>query len=721
MKTFLEIRTPKDAEETPEAMMQVAASLKNIKGVPLLLSLFKKPETIAFEIASFDQIIHFYAAIPESFAGYFESQLTAQYPQALIYKTRDYLDPLTQAPFIALGQLIFTASFYLPLKTYRDFRDVDPLSSILGVMAKAQKGESMLVQVLVQKAGRWRNRAAAIIEKGITDPVTQRVTPHPQKTVIEKKIAHDGFRVGIRLLTSSQDSAQALALLKSLAGAFGSFGLSDGNSFSLWRPRSFQKKRFFACLTQRAPGFTPRSQVLNIEELASVWHPPTLSLSGIKNIAWGRSLAGEPPVDLPVAEALSPEEKKEINFLARTEFKNKITTFGIKRSDRRRHIYIIGKTGTGKTTLIANMAINDIRNGEGLAIIDPHGDLCNILLDYIPSYRVNDVCYLNPADFEHPFRLNPLEVRTHEHAELVASGIVSIFQKLYYYSWGPRLEYILRNALLTLTQVPDATLVEVPEILANQDYRKKIANKIEDKVLKSFWLNEFNQMSDRLRSEAISPILNKVGQFVSSPMIRNILRHPKSTVNLEEIMNQGKILIVNLSSGKLGEDNSALLGAMFVTKIQLAAMARVHMPEEKRRDFYLYVDEFQNFATESFVKILSEARKYRLNICVANQYIGQLTESIQKAIFGNAGTLISFLMGAEDANLLSREFGQIYKQEDLVALGKYQVITKLAIEGLTSTPFPATTMPLPRCVTQNRDKVIRLSRERYAKPVKKKE
>lgn len=261
-------------------------------------------------------------------------------------------------------------------------------------------------------------------------------------------------------------------------------------------------------------------------------------------------------------------------------------------------------------------------------------------------------------------------------------------------------------------------MVQVPELLTNTSYRKKICRRLSDRVLKNFWENEFSKMSEKLRSEAISPILNKVGQFVASPMIRNILKYPKSTINLEKMMNEGKILIVNLSSGKLGEDNSALLGAMFITKMQLAAMARVNIPEDKRRDFYLYVDEFQNFATESFVKILFEARKYRLNICVANQYIGQLKESIQKAIFGNAGTLISFLVGAEDAHLLSREFGGIYKDSDLVSLGNYQIIIKLAIEGLTSTPFPATTLPLPRCRTKNREKVIRISRERYTKPLK---
>ena len=344
----------------------------------------------------------------------------------------------------------------------------------------------------------------------------------------------------------------------------------------------------------------------------------------------------------------------------------------------------------------------------------PHGDLSEILLDYIPSYRINDVCYLNPADKEHPFSINILEVTNPAQAELVASGIVSIFYKLYSYSWGPRLEYILRNTLLTLTQVPNATLVDVVRILTHKNYRMGVVEKLTDQVLQDFWTKEFEKMPDRLREEAINPILNKVGQFVSSPLIRGIIGQPHSTIDLEQIMNEGKILIVNLSQGRLGEDNSALLGAMIITKLQLAAMNRVNVPEEQRRDFYLYVDEFQNFATDSFIKILSEARKYRLNLCLANQYMAQIAEPVQKAILGNAGTLIAFLLGAEDAFILEKEFGEIFTQKNLVGLSNFQVIIKLAIDNLTSRPFFAYTLPLPKSVNQNREKVIKVSQERYS-------
>jgi hypothetical protein len=357
-----------------------------------------------------------------------------------------------------------------------------------------------------------------------------------------------------------------------------------------------------------------------------------------------------------------------------------------------------------------------MRNGEGLGVIDPHGDLSASILDFVPSNRINDVCYLDPSDIARPFHLNFLEVKNPELRELVASGIVAIFYKLYSNSWGPRLEYILRNSLLTLLHKEGTTLVDVPRILTDKAFRAKVLEKCNDPVLLSFWHQEYETMSEKMMSESISSILNKVGQFVASPMIRGIIGHSKSTIDIEEIMNSGKILILNLSSGRLGEDNSTLLGAMFISKIQLAAMNRVNIPEEQRRDFYFYVDEFQNFATTSFVKILSEARKYRLNLTLANQYIAQVPEEIRDAIFGNVGSLMSFIIGAEDASILTREFGEIYSASELVSLGNYQIINKLSVDNLTSRPFYAFTLPLPNSKNQNREKVVRLSKEKFTKP-----
>jgi len=326
---------------------------------------------------------------------------------------------------------------------------------------------------------------------------------------------------------------------------------------------------------------------------------------------------------------------------------------------------------------------------------------------------MKDVVYLEPFDTERPFALNVLQIHNKQHKDLISSGIVSIFSKLYKDSWGPRLEYILRNTILTLLDVPGATLPDVLSLLSHEDYRKKVVSQLQDPVLKGFWEKEFEKMPDRLRAEAISPIQNKVGQFVTSRMIRNIVGRAESTINLEEIMNGKKILLLNLSQGKLGEDNAALLGAMIITQIQLAAMNRAFIKEDDRKDFFLYVDEFQNFATTSFIKILSEARKYRLSLTLTNQYIEQLEEDIEHAIFGNIGTLMSFVVGARDAHLLSLEYGEMYTENDLVALGKYEVVMKLSIENMTSLPFPATTLPLPAMKNNNREAIIRLSKEKY--------
>ncbi len=730
-RSFLEIRVPKDSEETPEAAAAFLSAFSNYK-TGFFKALLEGRKTLCLEIALYNQVVHFFASVEPEIEAYFLSQLTAQYPKALISKVKDYLPvwftkgsslkrDRSSSDNFAFGQLALANAYYFPLKTYRDFKDVDPLSSLLGTLSKATPQDKALIQfTFVPAPPSYYRSAQAIIDKGVSFKDEQgriHQKAHPQARLISQKILHKAFFGGIRLLTFSINKQVANAFLSHLAGAFGAFTLGEGNSLVLKRPRLFKGKLLKAIL-EREFSCVPAHHFLNVEELATLWHLPGKPLSKIKNIAWGGTLVSEAPENLPISAGLTAKEKKEINFLAKTEFRNTMVNFGIKRPDRRKHIYIIGKTGTGKSTLIANMAINDIRHDEGVAVIDPHGDLSEILLNYIPSSRINDICYLDPSDIKNPFRLNILEVKQKEHAELVASGIISIFYKLYHYSWGPRLEYILRNTIMTLVNRPGSTLVDVPKLLADKNFRQKVVDKLDNGVLKNFWLNEFGKMSEKLRSEAISPILNKVGQFVSSPTIRQIIGHQHSTIDLAEMMNKGKILIVNLSQGKLGEDNAALLGAMFITKMQLAAMDRVKMPETERRDFYLYVDEFQNFATSSFVKILSEARKYRLNLSVANQYIGQLSEEVMKAIFGNVGSLLSFIVGAADAQFLSREFGESFEPKDLVSLGKYQIVVKLSIDNLTSEPFHAFTLPLPKCRNKNKPKILRVSRERYTKKAK---
>ncbi len=417
-----------------------------------------------------------------------------------------------------------------------------------------------------------------------------------------------------------------------------------------------------------------------------------------------------------------PNNEDIITVFAKTNFRNKEVPFGIKTDDRRRHMYLIGKTGMGKTTLMENMVIQDIRNGHGVAFLDPHGDSIQRILDSIPSSRVNDVIYFNPSDLDYPVAFNILESVDQKYKHLVASGLMGVFTKIWANLWSARMEYILNNTILALLDSPGNTLLGITRMYVDKKYRKKIVDNVKDPMVRAFWTDEYANYNEKYRTEAIAPIQNKVGQFLSSGIIRNIVGQPKSTIDLREVMDKQKILVVDLSKGKVGEDNSALLGAMIVTKLQLAAMSRTDIPETERKDFYLYVDEFQNFATDSFATILSEARKYRLNLIVGHQYIGQLVQErntkVRDAIFGNVGTLVVFRIGAEDAEFLVKEFEPIFTEVDIVNLPKYQILLKLMINGVASDPFSATTLsPNPNFITGNGDKTIKVSRERYANPV----
>ena len=406
----------------------------------------------------------------------------------------------------------------------------------------------------------------------------------------------------------------------------------------------------------------------------------------------------------------------EIAFFAKTNFRNQERVFGIKSDDRTRHMYIIGKTGMGKTNLLENLVVQDIRNGHGICYIDPHGDTAEKLLKAVPANRINDVIYLNPADQNFPLAFNVMESVDPDYRHLVASGLIGVFKKIWADSWGPRLEYILRNAILALLEYPGSTLLGVTRILVDKKYRERVVDKVTDPVIRQFWVDEFPKWSDKVLQEVVSPIQNKVGQFLSSSLIRNIVGQTKSSFDIREAMDSQKILIINLSKGRIGEDNGALLGAMMITKIQLAAMGRVDIAEENRKDFYLYVDEFQNFATESFANILSEARKYRLNLILANQYITQIDEKVRDAIFGNAGTIISFRVGATDAEFLEKEFAPVFVQNDIVNLPKYNIYLKLMIDGIAGDAFSAKVLPPIYLgdTAGNEEKIIASSRERYA-------
>jgi energy-coupling factor transporter ATP-binding protein EcfA2 len=718
---YLKLRPAKTEEISPEAQVGLLGSLMHIGKRSLIdRLLWQTPKIVSLELWSVEQKTHFYMVVPQELKGYFSSQILSHYPKTLIEETTDPAGAVTRISSITVG-IIKQAAFYgLPIKTYKQQPEGSLLASVIGVLAKIPPEEAAGVQIILRvppQASLTRRVRSNMAYKDREGKEVRSL----QSPLYERKLQAPFLESQVRILYSSESELETRSKAAEIGGAFGVFTLPEGNALTYRAVSGFSASRRLKSVIERKFSGRGSLLVLNLEELASLWHLPDMTMGHIKNVDWGKTLLSEAPENLPVAE-MYPDEtlRRTVNFFGKTDWRNHEAVFGIGQDDRRKHVYIIGKTGAGKSTLIANMAINDIRNGNGVALVDPHGDLSEMILNYIPKRRVNDVVYLDPtlAD-DRSFSLNLFDDEGAAHTDVVASGIISVFYKLYQYSWGPRLEYILRNTILTLLYTKNATFADIITLLTQADYRRQVVAKLQevDPVIAAFWRDEFEKMNDKLRMEAISPILNKVGQFLSAQRIRHIVGSPQSTFSLEEIMDQGKILILNLSQGKLGEDTTALLGAIFITKMQLTAMRRVNLPEDKRRDFYLYVDEFQNFATQSFIKILSESRKYRLNLIMANQYIEQVDEDIQKAVFGNVGTLVNFVVGARDATLLAKEFGNKFTEEELVSLGKYEILLKMSINGLTSDPFFAVTLPLPKVINENKDKIIRVSLERYYRKI----
>lgn len=416
-----------------------------------------------------------------------------------------------------------------------------------------------------------------------------------------------------------------------------------------------------------------------------------------------------------VRAGLVSMEQEHISYFAQTDHRNVRKEFGIKKPDRRMHIHIIGKSGTGKSTLLKNLIIQDIRNGHGVGLIDPHGDLVGSILDCIPSHRTGDVLYLDPSDHDHPIGFNILESVDPATRPLIASHVISVFKNIWQDSWGPRLEYILYNSVASLLDYEGSTLLGIPRLLNDKDFRAKVIQKIKDPIVKNFWLAEYEQYSQEFQKEAIAPILNKVGQFLTSAPIRNIVGQSKTKMDFGFMMDNQRVLLCDLSKGKIGEDKTSLLGSLIVTKLFLAALQRAKQPESERKDFYLYIDECQDLASSIFASILSEARKYRLNLILAHQYLDQLPLSVKQSIFGNVGTLITFRLGSSDAMELAKEFAPVFNSIDLENLSKHQIYLKMAIDGMTCRPFSAGTLPArtPERNENNRANIIKSSREKF--------
>ena len=744
---LLSIALPRENEKLPVAAEQMFASLHG-----LLSFTPGVQEHISLEMASSAEGIRFYVFTPRVFKNFVESQIYAQYPDAEIREAIDYTKSISAGSFVSATEIALARDFIFPIKTFRDF-EVDPLAAITSALGGLKEGEQLWVQILVRPVGDfWQGRGheyVKLVRDGVSPvtlnpqdividvgknilsiggnvvthilrgpqpyeeprPVPVRLSAGQELTLkmIENKLAKIGFETKIRAIAVSRTREEAAARLSGLVSSFKQFSTADLNSLE---PVPDSPPSDLIVKEYQARSFPEKEAgqfILTTEELASIFHLPNISVE-TPTITWTRAKKGEPPINLPTEGA---------TVIGETIFRDVKVRFGIKKSDRRKHVYIIGKTGTGKSTLIKNMIIQDIRRGEGVAVLDPHGQLIDELLEFVPENRLDDVVIFNPADADYPVSLNMLEMVDPRQRTLMADTLVDVFKKYFAESWGPRLEYILKNCILTLLEVPNTSLLSITRLLTDRDYRKYIVGLISDPQMKLFWNNEFARMesNERLITEAISPIQNKVGQFLNSELIRNIVGQPKSSIKVDEIINSGKLFFVSLATGRIGANNTALLGAMIVSQLQFAAMRRVDLPEEQRRDFFLYADEFQNFATESFATVLSEARKYRLDLTLTHQYIEQMPDAVKDAVFGNIGTLICFTIGPTDAHFLEREFEPVFLQNDLINLGRFEMYLKLQVDDTQSQPFSARSLPPAQDATNLRERAISASRSKYGRPV----
>ena len=707
-------------------------------------------EHLSFEIVSTAGQIKFYVWTPKVLQSFVEGQIYSQYPTVQIYKmNEDYVDGRSKYPVQYTAELGLVEDSALPIKTFDNF-EVDPLAGITGTLAKLDpdNSEEMWIQILTRPipddwhkntTDKWISKVKSgkkllsfgtgidwtwLVEvlgaffrppaggSGSDTKVELSERAKTQISKAEEKAAKLGYEVKIRLAYLGGSEVDAKLNMQALVGTFKQFNSTNLNGFRQIGG-SFDKKELDAYKMRQ---FADHGFILNISELASVYHLPHTSVE-TPNIVWASSKTAEPPAKLPVLTGDAATDSN-ISAFGLTNFRGINHQFGMLRRDRSRHVYIIGQTGAGKSGLLELLALSDVSNNQGYCIIDPHGDFAIDNLKFVPKSRIADVVYFNPADTAYPVAFNPLEVSDPSRKPNICSEVIGVLKRMFGDSWGPRLEHILRYTLLALLDRPEATLLDISRMLTDKDFRKETLDYCRDVTVLQFWKHEFGQWNEKQVNESIAPVLNKVGAFTANPIIRNIIGQPKSSFDIRKIMDEGKILVVNLSKGLIGEDNAGILGSFLVTKVQLAAMSRSDIPRvEDRRPFYLYVDEFQNFATDSFSVILSEARKYGLNLTVANQYVAQMTESVRDAVFGNVGTTISFRVSADDAPMLAKQFEPTFEASDLLQLNNRHFVISMIIGGEKVPAFSATTLSLPKAPSDDGfNEIVDWSRKHYGRP-----
>ncbi len=744
---LLMLEIPKTNDKSELAAEQMFASLHGILRDRKELKLNGGyQEHLSFEIASVGGRIQFYVWIPKTLQSFVEGQIYSQYPQVQIHTAEeDYVTHERQHAVVYTSEITLSEREFLPIKTFQSF-EVDPLAGITGTLAKLEDtDEEIWIQMLVRPvADDWHKAAdswiksvksggmglfgggggggkwlAGLLEALWNPPEQGKGGEAPtvserdktRITAAETKATKLGYQAKIRVAYLGESTTNAKLRMQGIVGTFKQYNSTNLNGFKMAHD-SFKKEDL---AKYKARLFADRGYLLNIEEVASVFHLPHTNVE-TPNIVWASTKTAEPPAKLPLVTG-DPSVDENISAFGMTNFRGVNHQFGMLRYDRSRHVYIIGQTGAGKSGLLELFALSDVFHGHGYAIIDPHGDFAINNMRFIPGGRLEDVVYFNPADTAYPLGFNPLEVTDPNQKTNVSSEVIGVLKRMFGDSWGPRLEYILRFTILALLDRPETTMLDITRMLTDKKFRKETLSYCKDTVVLQFWNVEFASWNDKFQAEAIAPVLNKVGAFTANPVIRNIIGQPKSTFNIRQIMDDGKILIVNLSKGLIGEDNAAILGSFIVTKIQLAAMSRSDIPDIKdRRPFYLYVDEFQNFATDSFATILSEARKYGLNLTVANQYISQMNETVRDAVFGNVGTMISFRVSADDSPILAKQFEPQFEPNDLLQMHNRNFIINMVINGEKAPAFSARTLNLPAPQIDNTGRIIEHTRMMYSRP-----
>ncbi len=700
-QTILLIRPPQNNQAKENAADGCFTQLAEI--------LTGRKMTISAEIVIYDKFMWFFLCCPEEIKNTIKGQMYSYYPGSEIEEVKDYAENLSINTKFTLGcELFYDQPELIPIKTYREL-EKNPLTSLAGIASSLKKEGACIIQLVLESP-----RKENILDKFIKDARAANRKKlignnQDQKNYLlleDKKENQSYFKTTIRILSSGEDKNRNMLNLSSVINIYKKT-LERSGVQKLKETRFYSGNNFLQQYKSRILG--EHKIRFSCEEIATLFHLPYKE-EGISQAVRLQAKKAHPPENL----SKDGEGKKDVAIFGETNFQNEKIRFGIRTSDRRRHLYIVGKTGVGKSKLLELLILSDLKANHGLIVLDPHGDMAQEILRFVPEDRKDDVIYFNPLDVEYPIGFNPMEsVVSFELKQNVVGGFIAIFKKLFGLNWNERFEHVLRYTTLALLDYPQTNILGITRMLTDNLFRQLVIKYISDPVVKKFWTTEFASWNDQFAQEAIVPIINRVGQFVANPIIRNIVGQTRSGFSFDDIINQGKIFVANLSIGRLGEENSALLGSMLITKIWQSAMSRASIPEEQRKDCFMYIDEFQNFATSAFSNIFSEARKYRLNLIVSHQYMQQLPNEVRSTIFGNVGSIVSFRVGGEDAQILAREFEPVFETNDFLNLDFRTFYIKMSIDGKVSRPFSAQTLTFPVPTADKSQEIIERSRQKW--------